>query len=218
MSGIKCRLTVAAILLLATTAGATITMQTTYNGQFPVQSGAAVVDSWTISFTSDSDLIAGFSAELSGPAYQIGSPASPPLQPTPFLTPTLSEAGFLPIPQADTCFLLAAADFVPAVTPPGESNDFAFGAQASGWSEGVGLLWAESGIALETQAASLDVINLALLPEQSPVLHVVIGERSGATYEFFWAPEPGTLWLLAAGAMAVIRRRRGSSPGGTRRR
>jgi len=80
------------LMLFVATAGATISMQTTYNGQFPIQSGAAFVDSWTVSFTSDSDLIAGFSAELSDPAYQIGAPANPPLQPNAFLTPTLTEA------------------------------------------------------------------------------------------------------------------------------
>ena len=198
------------LLLFVATAGGTITMQTTYNGQFPVQSGAAFVDSWTISFTSDSDLIVGFSAELSDPAYQIGAPASPPLQPMPYLTPTLTEASNLSIPMADTHFLPAAADFVPAVTAPAESNDFSFGVATSGWSEGEGPLWAESGISLDAQAFSLDLINLALLPSQSSVLHAVVGEKTGLTYEFFWAPapEPGTISLLAVGALAVIRRRR----------
>ena len=138
------------LCLAAAAANATVTWTATSLGTAAVQDGADNVDVWNLSFTSDNDLITGVAFDLLEPGYQLGAPANPPLQPAPTLSPTLDIADYFSaaLKPADCHFNLYAADFTPAIVAPVESNDFMFGTFSSGWSEGLGTMSVQSGIAL----------------------------------------------------------------------
>jgi len=199
--------------LVAAAANATVTHTLTPVGSVAVQNGGASVNVWEVSFTSDVDLVAGVVLSLSDPAYQIGAPPSPPLMPNPFLTPTMTEAASLSpasLIPGDTHFLLQSADFVPAIAPPTETNDFSFGAQPT-WSEGLGMLSVESGLALSAQADTVNLLSVALLPGQTTTVDALIGEKGGLEYQFYiFIPEPATMTMLGVGAVVMFLRRRRS--------
>jgi len=195
-------------------AHATVEVTQTYLGTASALGGELEV--WNITFTSDGDLITGVFFDWPGPVYQLGAPAEPPLFPFPFYTPTVTEAGGLPDPTIDTHFNLEQADFVPAIVPPTETNDFSFGISGSGWTEGLGSLSVQAGVATQAAAPTLDLVNLAVLGSLGGhisrsgfgPLVAIIGEKSGAEYEFYLIPEPAALSLLCLGGLAALLRRR----------
>jgi len=209
----KMLVTTMVVGLVAAAANATVTYTLTPVGSVAVQNGAATVNVWELSFTSDSDLIAGVDLSMSDPAYQIGAPANPPFQPSPYLTPTMTEAGALTpasLIPGDTHFLLQSADFAPAITAPTETNDFSFGPQPT-WSEGLGTITVSSGLALGVQAQTVDLLSVALLPGSTTTVFAAVGEKSGAEYEFqIFIPEPATMTMLGLGSLAMFLRRRRS--------
>ena len=210
------------LCLASAVANATVTWNATYLGSYPVQDGGANVDAWNLSFSSDSDLISGVAFDLFQPGYQIGwpPPAVPPGQP-PTTTPTPDLAQYLSVVAADCHFNVDAADFVPAITTPAETNDMSFGLNLSGEVEGIGGLTVESGLSLAVSGQTLDLANLAWLsgtvsaitdvPVGNPIAYALIGEKAGFEYEFwFYVPEPASMTMLGVGAVAMFLRRRRS--------
>ena len=197
--------------LVAAAANATVTYTLTLVGSVAVQNGDETVNVWEVSFTSDSVPIAGLGLSMSDPAYQIGVPASFPSPP--FLTPTMAEAGLITpasLIPGDTHFLLQTTDFSPAIAPPTETNDFIFGPQPT-WSEGLGVLSVESGLALSAQALTVNMLSVALLPGDTTWVFAEVGDTAGDsdTFEIF-IPEPATMTMLGVGAVAMFLRRRRS--------
>jgi hypothetical protein len=210
--------------LVAAAANATVTWTATYNGLYDVQDGAKSVNSWNLSFSSDSSVISGGQFDLLLPGYQMGWP-DPPAPPTlpDTLTPTWDLGQYVMVPSADCHFNVLSADFVPAIVSPAETNDFSFGPNSAGDSEGLGTLTMQSGFSLTAAAATLDLVNLAWLttdgvvgitdvPQGNPIAYALIGEKTGGLeYEFwFYVPEPASMTMLGLGAVAMFLRRRRS--------
>ena len=199
------------VVVSAGSAYATVELSVDRVGNFEAQNGGTLVEVYRLTFFSDSDLISGFSFSLTG-GYQIGAPASPPFQPNPFLTPTVTEAASLPavLRAADTHFLLRSAAFVPAITSPTETNDFGFGAQPS-WSEGIGGLTVQSGLALSAQARCVTLVNIAAVDVEDVAFYGTVGEKGGAAYSlmlpFFWWTSDDAIggpYSIAPGQMLTL--------------
>ena len=209
--------------LVAAAANATVTWTATSLGSFAVQDGAANVDAWNLSFHSDTFPISGGAFDLLLPGYQFGWP-DPPAPPTlpDTLTPTWDLGQFVMVPSADCHFNVLSADFVPAIVAPAETNDFSFGLNTAGDSEGIGTLTMQSGFSLAAAGATVDLANLAWLrsdgvtgitdeAQGNPIAYALIGDTNGDEYEFwFYVPEPASMTMLGLGAVAMFLRRRRS--------
>ena len=211
--------------LVAAAANATVTWTATSLGSFAVQDGAANVDAWNLSFNSDIYPISGGAFDLLLPGYQMGWPDPPAPPPGPdTLTPTWDMAQYVMVPSADCHFNVLLADFVPTIVAPAETNDFSFGLNSNGDSEGLGTLTMQSGFSLTAVATTVDLANLAWLTtdgvvgitdvaqvQGSPIAYALIGDTNGDEYKFwFYVPEPASMTMLGLGAVAMFLRRRRS--------
>ncbi len=164
---------------------------------------------YSVALTLPGEFIIAWDIEIQGSLHQVAWQPQSPIGRPPVLTPSVEDwdgLGSLERPL-DSHFLMRP-DIV--LVPPEEDNDLSGGLGSPGFAYGWGTYMRMVGAFVGVGVEALDVAQI-VLPEGSAahVTGVVAGPMGEEFPVGFVVPEPSGLLLLAAGSLAMFRRRRG---------